>query len=400
MDRFDRMGLVLAVAVMLFSACQPAQTAQENSSDTSQAVVAPTAASEQVAPTSVDETATPEQVATAAVDETAAPAPTRPPRVKLAAERTTFTSQALAGNLLGDPTERGVYVVLPSDYATSDKRYPVVYVLHGYTGNETSDYAEFQRVQQSALRRGTVEEMILVFPSAYNRLGGSMYLSNATIGDYETYLTQDLVNYIDTTYRTIADRNSRGITGCSMGADGALHLALKYPSVYGVAAPYSGLYDWSRDPWIELGANGYKAEPASLKDFPALPIETRGEIATAAATTPNPDKPPFFLDMPYEIIDGVAQAAPGFLAAIAAASPLQDARSYVNQPVRLNSILISHGLEDDLIPVEIVRDVSATLTELGIDHEYQEVHAWHCDMDKEPILKFMSDHLVFGEAAP
>ena len=397
------MGLILAMAALLFSACQPAQTAQDNAPGTSVAAVAPTATLEQAAPAVVDKTATSEQTAPTVVDGTATASPTRPPRVKLTAERKTFTSQALAGNLLGDPAERGVYIVLPSDYATSDKRYPVVYVLHYFGGNDymrLTWFEEFQRAQQSAVRRGTVKEMILVFPDANNALGGSMYLNSKTIGDYETYLTKELVEYIDANYRTIPDRNSRGITGCSMGADGAMHLALKFPDTFGVAAPYSGLYEWSKDPWLELGANGYYAEPTNLSEFRELPIETRAEIATAAAVASNPDKPPFFLDMPYAVVDGKAVLTPQFLDKLAEASPLQDARNYANGSTHLNAIQIYQGLRDEIAPIEVVRDFSAQLTDLGIDHEYLEVDGSHCDLDKDPILMFFSEHLVFGEAVP
>ena len=78
-------------------------------------------------------------------------------------------------------------------------------------------------------------------------------MSSSTIGDYEAYLTKELVETIDANYRTIPSRENRGIMGCSMGADGALHLALKYPDVYSVAAPYSGTYDWAKEPSLKLG---------------------------------------------------------------------------------------------------------------------------------------------------
>ena len=336
----------------------------------------------------------------AAPAEMATPRPTRPPRVKLTAERKTLTSQALAGNLLGDPIERGFYVVLPSDYATSDKHYPVVYGLHGYMGSEYVNPMEFQSAQESALRYGRVKEMIFVFPNASNLLGGSMYLSSPTIGDYETYLTKELVEYIDANYRTIPDRKSRGIMGCSMGADGAMHLALKYPDVYSVAAPYSGTYLWTQDPWLMLGAEGFQHEPTDFSEITDLSIEAQGELAMAAAIMPNPDKPPFYFDMPYVIENGETILAPGFTEKLEASSPVQDARRYLDQPERLRSLLIYHGLHDYLAPVELGRGFSALLTELGIEHEYMEVDAMHCNMDKEPILKLMSDHLVFEEAAP
>ena len=85
--------------------------------------------------------------------------------------------------------------------------------------------------------------MILIFPDANNQLKGSIYLSSPTIGDYETYIAQEVVDLVDATYRTIPDRNSRGITGCSMGGDGSIYLALKYPGVFSVAAPASATYE-------------------------------------------------------------------------------------------------------------------------------------------------------------
>ena len=130
-----------------------------------------------------------------------------------------ITSKALAGNLLGDPATRTYSVLLPPSYATSDKRYPVVYVLHWYTGKDYSMVGPMLVPYKTLLREDKVQEMIFVFPDASNKLGGSQYLSSPTIGDYETYITQELVDLVDATYRTIPDRNSRGITGCSMGGD-------------------------------------------------------------------------------------------------------------------------------------------------------------------------------------
>ncbi len=81
--------------------------------------------------------------------ETTATMPAATPGTEVTVEHRTLTSQALAGNLLGDPAERGFSVLLPPSYATSDKRYPVVYVLHGYYGTEHADSAEFQNVLYS-----------------------------------------------------------------------------------------------------------------------------------------------------------------------------------------------------------------------------------------------------------
>ena len=142
---------------------------------------------------------------------------------------------------------------MPPSYETSDKRYPVVYVLHWYTGHAVSLVGPVKRAYDAAVIDGDVQEMIFAFPDAHNKLGCGGYMSSTTIGDYETYIAQEFVDHIDATYRTLPDRASRGITGCSAGGDGSLHLALTYPGVFSVAAPMSGTYDWSQDPYLEHG---------------------------------------------------------------------------------------------------------------------------------------------------
>ncbi len=134
--------------------------------------------------------------------------------------------------------------------------------------------------------------MILVFPNASNKLGGSMYLSSPTIGDYETYLTRELVDFVDANYRTLAQRDSRGITGCSMGADGAMHLALKYPDVYSVAAPYSGTYDWAKDPWLTIGAQRFQGEPTDLSTSGSCRSKRNGKSLWRPLSLPIPTSHP------------------------------------------------------------------------------------------------------------
>ena len=143
--------------------------------------------------------------------------------------------KSLEGNLEGDSPDRDVFVYLPPSYATDKNRhYPVVYFLHGYGANAEA-YWKMMTVPETAdkeMTDGTVHEMILVNPDAYTIYSGSMYSNSPTTGDWETYITHDLVNYIDSHYRTIANRDSRGLAGHSMGGYGTLRLAMKYPEVY------------------------------------------------------------------------------------------------------------------------------------------------------------------------
>jgi pimeloyl-ACP methyl ester carboxylesterase len=318
----------------------------------------------------------------------AAPTSTLPPAAQARGEliRGKITSQALAGNLLGDPAQRDYFISLPPGYADENKRYPVVYILHGFTADE-NHLVFLESVYQNMLQKGTVQKMILVFPDGSNKLGGSQYLSSPTIGDYETYLARELVAQVDANYRTIPQRDSRGVTGCSMGGDG---------DVYSVAAPMSASYDFANDPTIPAAAANFTREPQDFYDYNRYIRSGTGVfISIAAGAAPNPDKPPFYLDMPFEVVDGVGRVVPEVMEKIAAVDEVHDLEAYLQQPVRLRHILLYHGASDGVVPVELARSFDRLLTERGVHHEYVEVESGgHCDYDMAPVLQYLSDHLV------
>jgi S-formylglutathione hydrolase FrmB len=139
-----------------------------------------------------------------------------------------------------------VPVQLPPSYATDkSRRYPVVYLLHGY-GLQAERWMTFARIEtganQSMTGVGTgarAREMILVNPDAYTVYDGSMYSSSVATGDWETFIAEDLVAYIDSRYRTIPNRASRGLAGHSMGGYGTLRLGMKRPDVFSSLYPMS-----------------------------------------------------------------------------------------------------------------------------------------------------------------
>jgi hypothetical protein len=122
----------------------------------------------------------------------------------------------------------------------------------------------------------------------------------------------------------------------------------------------------------------------------------RCEIAGAAAAASNPDKPPFYLDMPLEEIDGEVQIVQDVWDKVSAVSPVQDVRQYLDQPERSRGLMIYHGENDNFVPVELARDFDTLLTELGVEHEYVEVPKGHCNLDYAPVFNFMSDHLAIS----
>ena len=344
-------------------------------------------------------TSTPEDTPAAATlvatteQPTVTPAPELSDESKL--EKGEITSQALANNLIGDPATREYGVYLPAGYTTSEKRYPVVYALHGYMERPLS-LGDIVPEMDTMVESGEAEEMIIVLVDGTNRFGGSWYLSSPTIGDYESYIARELVDHIDAKYRTIPNRDSRGITGCSMGGDGSIHLALNYPDIFSVAAPISGLYYYERDPLWDKVKDRYWQTPENLDEFDRIDGTAQWFISRAAAAASSPDNPPFYLDMPFEETDGGVQIVQDVMDKISAATPAQDVSQYLDQPDRLRGLMIYHGENDNLVPVELARDFNNLLTDLGIEHEYVEVPKGHCNLDYAPVLKFMSDHLVFS----
>jgi len=172
---------------------------------------------------------------------------------------------------------------------------------------------------------------------------GSMYSSSVTTGDFEAFIARDLVQYIDSHYRTIADRSSRGLVGHSMGGYGATRIGMKHAEVFG------SLYIMSPCCLSARGAG--PANPASKEalggvkqpaDSAKLPFGLRAQLASAAAWSPNPKNPPLYLDLPF----GANQ--PSVLARWAANAPLAFIDQYVSNLRQYRAIAIDVGDQDGL----------------------------------------------------
>jgi Predicted esterase len=132
----------------------------------------------------------------------------------------------------------GYTVYLPPSYATdTDRRFPVLYFLHGAGGNENADGPGFASIIDRLIRAGRIPPVVCVFPNG----GMSGYRDNPETGiNVETMITKELVARIDKNYRTLPRRESRVIGGFSMGGGGSLRLALTYPDLFSAAASWAG----------------------------------------------------------------------------------------------------------------------------------------------------------------
>lgn len=304
---------------------------------------------------------------------------------------------SLEGNLEGDSPDRGVIVYLPPSYAkTPSTRYPVLYALHGYSINNEKWTTEIKTPQtiEGAFATGT-REMIVVIADAQTLHNGSMYSNSATTGNWEDFIAHDLVSYMDAHYRTIANRASRGIAGHSMGGYGTVRIAMRHPDVF------SSFYAMSPCCMGVRGAPspemGKKIEAAmAAGQSAALDFGARATLATAAAWSPNPKAPPFYLDLPTK--DGVAQ--PGVLARWAANSPLAMLDQYVANLRRYTAIALDVGDRDGLRTD--TAELHRLLDTYGIGNTFELYPGDHvsavADRMQNHVLPFFSRNLVFGSA--
>lgn len=309
---------------------------------------------------------------------------------------------ALEGNLEGDPAERDVFVYLPPSYATQpNRRYPVVYFLHGY-GSTADAYWRLMTVPDTAtqlMNSGIVEEMILVHPDAHTIYDGSMYSNSPTTGNWEAYITKNLVSYIDGHYRTIASRDSRGLAGHSMGGYGTLRIAMKYPDVF------SSIYAMSSCCLMNNpGPGRTPPQTNAATDQAKGADQAKGKQggngfanlgnAQAAAWSPNPLNPPKFFDVPVE--NGTVHA--DVAAKWVANSPLAFVDQYIPNLRTFSAIAMDVGLQDNLLVTN--QQMDASLTKLGVTHTFETYEGNHGNRVKErfetKVLPFFSKNLKMG----
>jgi enterochelin esterase-like enzyme len=306
---------------------------------------------------------------------------------------------SLEGSLEGDSADRDVFVFLPPSYEKEkSRRYPVVYALHGFWigAEQWTHEIHVPQTIEGAFAQGA-KEMIVVLPDSKTLHNGSMYSSSVTTGDFERFISHDLVSYIDAHYRTKPDRQSRGLAGHSMGGYGATRIGIKHPDVFGV------LYIMSPCCLSARLGNPPNAEMAKAleavktpADSATLPFFARAQLASAAAWSPDPKNPPLYLDLPTK--DGVPQDE--VLAKWAANAPLAFMDQYVDSIRQYRAIAIDVGDQDGLRTD--TAKLHEALDKYGIANSFEVYAGTHtskvADRFQNHVLPFFSQHLCFSGA--
>ncbi|MFM8347205.1 MAG: alpha/beta hydrolase, partial [Bacteroidota bacterium] len=145
-------------------------------------------------------------------------------------------SLSLTSAVLGKEVEYSLW--LPPDYDQSSRRYPVLYLLHGYSDDETgwTQFGEVKAIADRQLSKEEMTAMIIVMPDA-----GVTWYINSSDGkvNYEDFFVKEFIPHIDKSLRTRADRQFRAVAGLSMGGMGTCVMAMKHPDLFSAAAPLS-----------------------------------------------------------------------------------------------------------------------------------------------------------------
>jgi S-formylglutathione hydrolase FrmB len=262
-----------------------------------------------------------------------------PPRAGGTIERRSFFSAALQRQMRYE-------VVLPAAYASGQQRYPVLYLLHGWQGDETN-WISLTHLVEVASRYA----LIIVTPQAVN----SWYVNSATnpADRYADYIADDLIAEIDGRYRTIASSHQRAIAGLSMGGYGALLLTLRHPDLFGFAGSISGAF---------AGPSGIEHVLPELK-----PSTDEAFGPPGSATRKEND------------LDTLIEGA---------------------DPAKTPHMFLECGTSDPLLPSD--RHIAAELSSRGFTYEYHELpgaHTWSFwDNSVPPLLDAVSRTLHLEES--
>ena len=307
-------------------------------------------------------------------------------------EKITVHGRSLESNLEGNSADRTVLVLLPTSYDKAAKRrYPVVYFLHGYNSQAEGTVAWTKMEERhKAAMAATGREFIVVAPDSDTLLHGSMYSDSVTVGNFETFTAKELVRYIDSHYRTIARRDSRGLFGHSMGGYGTLRLGMKHPDVFSAIYAMNPCCLMPRPFTAEEGRKYERLTPETLKkaDFGA-----QTTWAVAVTWSPNPSKPPFYADMATK--DGVID--PLVLAKWSANAPVAMVPQYLPALRSMTAIGMDTG-DKDFVHTDD-EAMHAELLKFGIRHDLELYEGDHGNRVSERLEKvvfpFFAKHLSF-----
>jgi enterochelin esterase family protein len=311
-------------------------------------------------------------------------------------------SDVLAGNPLGDPVERDLFVYLPPGYDES-RRYPTVYVLSGFTGrgkmmlNDNAFAPDFSERMDMLIGSGRIRPMIAVLPDCFTRYGGSQYLNSTATGRYEDYLTEEIVPFVDSNFATVDDRGARAVIGKSSGGYGALILAMRHADQFALACSIAGdvYFEACYRPDLVKAFRAVDGDPEGLvarmwdeeakkgkHDFDGL-----NAIGMSACYSPNGTG----YDLPFDLETG--RIRPDVWERWLGHDPVTLVENHAENLRSMKLLLIEAGRSDEFAMDIGARVLSSRLREFGIEHIHEEFDGGHFNISHRynRVLERVSD---------
>ena len=327
------------------------------------------------------------------------------------------TSRVLKNNPLKDPYKRELLIYFPPSYQRTSKRFPVVYLISGFTGfgkmnMNISAYSEnIQQRLDRLIRTKKIKETIVVMPDCFTKYGGSQYVNSAATGRYEDYLIKEIVPYIDKTFRTIPKAGARCIIGKSSGGYGAMWLAMRHPDVFGLMVTHSGdsafEYCYMKDfpdfiVQIKNFGNGHSAVRrfinTQLNSKQPKPREFHNIlniIGMSSCYSPNPKRKEYNFDLPFDIYTG--ELIPDIWNKWLRYDPVRLVNKYRNNLKKLRMIFIDCGTKDEFNLQAGARIYAEKLRKARIKCYHQEFNDGHMNIQYRYDTSFMyiSSHFLY-----
>ena len=300
-------------------------------------------------------------------------------------DRLVVESELLAGNPLGDPEIRPLYVYRPPGVELDHPRpLPSVYVIQGYTG-QLDNWLTRNAFEPTMIERvdalfaaGACPDAIVVFVDAWTTYGGSQFLNSSSTGRYMDYLCDEVVAFVDDRYPTAADRDHRGLTGKSSGGYGAMVVPMLRPDVFGGLASHAGdaLFEYAYGPELPVFARSLRDDFEGSFEvfFDTLAAQDHFDIERfrlielygyAAAYSPDPAQPGKAL-IPFDIATG--RLDDDIWAQWLAKDPVRMAPDHADALRSMRRVYLDAGRRDEYYLDLGAQAFGAELDKLGVAH--------------------------------
>lgn len=328
------------------------------------------------------------------------------------------SSNILRNNPLKDPYIRNVLVYIPPSYSKSNRKFPVVYLISGFTGfgamnMNISAYSEnIQQRLDRLIRTKKIKDMIVVMPDCFTKYGGSQFVNSAATGKYEDYMIREIVPFIDLNFRTIPKPASRCIIGKSSGGYGAMWLAMGHPDVFGLMVTHSGdtafEYCYMKDfPdfVVQIGryGRGHKAVSNFIKtqlnfnqpkpkDFHNI----LNVIGMSSCYSPNPRRKEYNFDLPFDIY--TSEIIPKIWEKWLQFDPVRLVSKYKTNLKKLKMIFVDCGTRDEFNLQAGARIYCDKLRDNGIKFIHQEFNDGHMNIQYryDTSFSFISEYFSYA----